>query len=120
MHCINDYRDVSLLNTADYYLKMVEEKVTELGLEDQVIIATHQGRGLIKDRDALNKMQAANKELMESQSSLENEMKLVKINYESARVELETFKNALRDIRSEAVRTSGRVRQRYFTPKGRK
>lgn len=71
-------------------------------------------------RVQLEDQQAANKELMESQTRLENEMKMVKISYEAARGELETFKNAMRDIRSEAARTSGRVRQRYFTSKGRK
>ena len=71
-------------------------------------------------RVQLADQQAANKELKESQRRLKNEMKLVKINYEAARKELDTFKNAMRDIRSEAARTSGRVLHRYFSPNGRK
>jgi len=59
--------------------------------------------------------QAANKELMEANTRLENEIKTVNINYEAAKNELDAFKNALRDIRSEATQTSGRVRQ-YFKP----
>ncbi|MDP2981150.1 MAG: hypothetical protein Q8N67_03710, partial [Candidatus Omnitrophota bacterium] len=64
IHVIHDYRDVSLLKTADYYDNMIRDKIRKLGLEGRVIIATEQGRGLIKDRDGLNKMQAANKELL--------------------------------------------------------
>jgi len=62
--------------------------------------------------------QAANRELMESNTHLENELKMSNINYEAAKNELDAFKNALRDIRSEAALTSGRVRQRYFKPSG--
>ncbi len=54
---------------------------------------------------------------METYTHLENEIKVVNINYDAAKNELEAFKNALRDIRSEATQTSGRVRQRYFKPK---
>jgi len=43
-------------------------------------------------------------------------MKTSNVNYETAKNELETFKKAMRDIRSEAVQTSGRVRQRYVKP----
>jgi len=41
---------------------------------------------------------------------------MLNINYEAARNELDAFKKALCDIRSEATQTSGRVRQRYFKP----
>ena len=64
IHVIHDYRDVSLLKTADYYDNMIRDKIRELGLEGRVIIGSEQGRGLIKDRDALNKMQAANREFL--------------------------------------------------------
>jgi hypothetical protein len=53
---------------------------------------------------------------METNARFENEVKTLKINTDAARGELEAFKNALRDIRSEATLTSGRVRQRYFKP----
>jgi chromosome segregation ATPase len=62
----------------------------------------------------LEDQQATNRELMESNVRLENEVQMVTNKYEVARGELDAFKNALRDIRSEATRTSGRVRQRYF------
>jgi chromosome segregation ATPase len=61
--------------------------------------------------------QAINRELMETTTRLENEVKMVNINYDAAKNELNAFKNALRDIRSEATRTSGRVRQKYLKPK---
>jgi len=41
---------------------------------------------------------------------------MVNINYKATKNELDASKNALRDIRSEATQTSGRVRQRYFKP----
>jgi len=62
----------------------------------------------------LEDQQATNRELMESNARLENEVQLVNNKYEVTKGELDAFKNALRDIRSEATRTSGRVRQRYF------
>ncbi|MFA4998078.1 MAG: HAD-IIIC family phosphatase, partial [Bacteroidales bacterium] len=71
--CIHDCRDVSLLKTAEYYYEMLERKITQLGLQDRVVIITQIGRGLIEDRDAINKMQAANKELLRYlKSSLAN------------------------------------------------
>ncbi|MBW8034735.1 MAG: hypothetical protein FVQ79_03535 [Planctomycetes bacterium] len=60
--------------------------------------------------------QVANRDLMQTNAHLENEIKGANISCESAKNELGAFKNALRDIRSEATRTSGRVRQRYFKP----
>ena len=60
--------------------------------------------------------QAANRELMATNTRLENELKSLHINYEAARNELDAFKTAMRDIRLEATQTSGRVRQRYFKP----
>ncbi|MBA7696778.1 Chromosome partition protein Smc [subsurface metagenome] len=65
-------------------------------------------------RIQLKDQQAANRELMETNTRLENEIKMVNINCEVAKSEVDAFKNAMRDIRSEATRTSGRVRQRYF------
>ena len=67
-------------------------------------------------RIQLEDQQASNRELMEANTRLEGELKMLNINYEAAKNELDAFKNALRDIRSEATQTSGRVRQRYFKP----
>jgi chromosome segregation ATPase len=69
-------------------------------------------------RIQLEDLQITNKELMKKKTQLENELKMLNINYEAVKNELEAFKNALRDIRSEATQTSGRVRQRYFKPSG--
>ena len=61
--------------------------------------------------------QAVNRELMGTNTPLEGELKMLNINYEAARNELDAFKKAMHDdIRSEATQTSGRVRQRYFKP----
>ena len=68
-------------------------------------------------RFQLEEQQDANKVLTESSTRLESEVKMLSIDYEAAKNELEAFKKALREVRSEASRTSGRVRQRYFKPK---
>jgi len=65
-------------------------------------------------RIQIEDQQAGNRDLMETKTRLENELKMLSINYEAAKSELDSFKNAMRDIRSEATRTSGRVRQKYF------
>ena len=68
-------------------------------------------------RTQLEEQQASNRKLMENTTRLENEIKMVNINYEANKNELDAFKNAMRDIRSEASRTSGRVQQKYLQPK---
>ncbi|MCK4788668.1 MAG: hypothetical protein KAV87_33305, partial [Desulfobacteraceae bacterium] len=60
--------------------------------------------------------QTTNRKLVEAAARLENEIEMVNINYDSARNELDAFKNAVRDIRSEATQTSGRVSQKYLKP----
>ncbi len=65
-------------------------------------------------RIELEDQQAVNKELMEANTRLDNELKMLNINHDAAKKELDAFKNALRDIRSEATQTSGRVRQKHF------
>ena len=67
-------------------------------------------------RIQLEDQQATNRELLETNTRFENETKMANINEEAVRNELGTFKNALRDIRSEATQTSGRVRLRYLKP----
>jgi len=67
-------------------------------------------------RTQFEQKQAANKDLMEIKRRLESEIRTLNANYEAVKNELETFKKAMRDIRSEAAQTSGRVRQRYFKP----
>ena len=64
----------------------------------------------------LEDQQATNRKLMETTARLENEVEMVNINYDSAKNELDAFKNAVHDIRSEATQTSGRVCQKYLKP----
>ncbi|MHC4085597.1 MAG: hypothetical protein ACYSWZ_04465 [Planctomycetota bacterium] len=68
-------------------------------------------------RTQLEEQQASSRKLIENTTRLENEIKVVNINYEANKNELDAFKNAMRDIRSEASRTSGRVQQKYLQPK---
>jgi chromosome segregation ATPase len=68
-------------------------------------------------RTQLEEQQASNRKLIENTTRVENEIKMVNINYEANKNELDAFKNAMRDIRSEASRTSGRVQQKYLQPK---
>jgi len=65
-------------------------------------------------RTQFKQQQAVNKDLTETKKHLENEMRTLNVNYEAVKNELDTFRKAMRDIRSEATQTSGRVRQRYF------
>ena len=84
-------------------------------------------RGKIADADSrtttlrtqLEQQQATNRDLIETNTRLESELKTLTANYETSKNELDTFKKALRDIRSEATRTSGRTRKRYFRPKNK-
>ncbi len=68
-------------------------------------------------RIQLKDRQTANRELVGAKTRLENEVKMANINYEAARNEVDTFKKALHDIRSEVTLTSGRVRQKYSKAK---
>ncbi len=68
-------------------------------------------------RKQLDDQQAINRKLMETSTRLENEIKMVNINYEANKKELDAFKNAVRDIRSETTRTSGRVQQKFSQAK---
>jgi chromosome segregation ATPase len=62
----------------------------------------------------LEDQQAANRKLTETTARLENEIEMANANYDSAKNELDAFRNAVHDIRSEVTQTSGRVCQRYL------
>ncbi len=64
-------------------------------------------------RAELEQQQSINSNLLEAKTRLESKAKMLTANYETAKTEIEALKKALRYIRSEATRTSGRVRQRY-------
>jgi chromosome segregation ATPase len=100
------------LEGAHQNARTLQDEVEEL--QEKVIAADNRAADL---RIQLEDQQAINRELMETTTRLENEIKTMNINYDTAKNELDAFKNALRDIRSEATRTSGRVRERYFKPK---
>ncbi len=65
----------------------------------------------------LAQREATNKDLLASRKRFEKDLGKVKSSYEITKSELEAVKQALREIRNEASRASGRVRQRYFKPK---
>ncbi len=97
----------------------LREEVEELGakvekLRDELTGAESRTADL---RIQLEDQQATNRKLMETTTRLENEIKMVNINYDANKKELDAFKNAVRDIRSEATRTSGRVQQKFLQPK---
>ncbi len=114
------------LKTAETSKNALETQLAETHQNAQTVrIEAEQLRRKVVDGESrtadlriqLEDQQATNRELIESNTRLENETKMVNINYKAARNELDAFKDALRDIRSEVTRTSGRVRQRYFKPK---
>ncbi len=85
-------------------------------LRDELTVADSRTADL---RIQLEDQQATNRKLIETTTRLENEIKMVNINYDANKDELDAFKNAVRDIRSEATRTSGRVQQKFLQPKKR-
>ncbi len=82
-------------------------------LRDKIAISDNR---LTDIRIELEDQQVINRDLMETNMRLENELGTLNINYEAAMNELNASRDALREIRSEASETSGRVRQRYFKP----
>ncbi len=64
----------------------------------------------------LEQQQTENKDLVETKEHLESEIEATNLSMGTARKELDAFKMAFRDIRSEASRTSRRVSERYFKP----
>ena len=99
-------------------LTKTKEIVSNLNVEvDYLQKNLADSEGQVRDlRIRLEDQQIANRNMVEVKARLEGEMKILNLNYESAKNEIKGFKNALYDIRSEATRTSGRVRQRYFKP----
>jgi chromosome segregation ATPase len=81
------------------------------GLREKFTVAEGQ---LAELHIQLEEQQATNSKLVKTRTHLESEVKMLAVKHEAAKNELDAFKKALRDIRSEATRTSGRVRQRYF------
>lgn len=68
----------------------------------------------------LEEQQAANRELIEAKARLDGDMQTLKTNHKAAKNELKMFQKALHDIRSEAARSSGRVRRQYLKSKNKR
>jgi len=70
-------------------------------------------------RIRLGEQRAVNKGLVETRTRLESEMKIAKADHKAAKNEANVVRKALHDVRGQAARSSGRVRQRYSKPKGK-
>ena len=70
-------------------------------------------------RIQLGEQRVVNKGLIETRTRLESEMKIAKAGHKVAKNEVNVVRKALHDVRGQAARSSGRVRQRYFKPKGK-
>jgi chromosome segregation ATPase len=70
-------------------------------------------------RIQLGEQRAANKGLIETRTRLESEMKIAKADHKTAEKEVNVVRKALHDVRGQAARSSGRVRQRCSKPKGK-
>ncbi len=112
----------SRLEGAEKSNKVFEEDLTAAqkqveSLQEKIMLANSR---VAEIRAQLEEQQATNGDIMEANTRLENEIKTSKVSYDAAKNELEAFKTAMHDIHSEASRTSGRVRQRYFKLKNKK
>jgi len=98
--------------------RILQEEVEQLREEvEQLREKVAYGNGRTADLCILlEDQQATNRKLTETTARLENEIEMVNINYDAAKNELDAFKNAVHDIRSEATQTSGRVSQKYLKP----
>jgi chromosome segregation ATPase len=106
----------SRLEGAEKSNKAFEEDLTAAqkqveSLQEKLMVANSR---VVEIRAQLEEQQATNRDLMEANTRLENELKASKVSFDAAKNELKAFKVAMHDIHSEASRTSGRVRQRYF------
>ncbi len=70
-------------------------------------------------RNQLGEQRAVNKSLMETRTRLESEMKIAKADRKAVEREVNVVRKALHDVRGQAARSSGRIRQRYSKPKGK-
>ena len=116
-------RDLSSsLKDAEKSNRAFEEELTAAqkqveSVQEKLMVANNR---VVEIRAQLEEQQATNRDLMEANTRLENELKTSKVSFDAAKNELEAFKIAMHDIHSEASRTSGRVRQRYFKLRDKK
>jgi chromosome segregation ATPase len=110
------------LNAAEKSNKAFEEDLAEAhnqveNFQEKLMVANSRMAEL---RAQLEEQQVTNRNIMEANTRLENEIKTSKFRHDTIKKELEAFKKAMHDIHSEASRSSGRVRQRYFKLKDKK
>jgi chromosome segregation ATPase len=86
-------------------------------LQEKLMVANNR---MADVRAQLEEQQVTNRSIMEANTRLENEVKTSKFRHDTIKKELDAFKTAMHDIHSEASRSSGRVRQRYFKLKDKK
>jgi chromosome segregation ATPase len=112
----------SRLDVAEKSNKAFEEDLTSAqkqveNLQEKLMVANSR---MAEVRAQLEEQQVTNRNIMEANTRLENEIKTSKFRHDTIKKELEAFKKAMHDIHSEASRSSGRVRQRYFKLKDKK
>jgi chromosome segregation ATPase len=116
-------RDLSTrLESAEKSNKIYEDDLDSAhkqmaNLQEKLIVANSR---MAEIRAQLEEQQVTNRTIMEANTRLENEIKTSKFRHDTIKKELDAFKTAMHDIHSEASRSSGRVRQRYFKLKDKK
>ncbi len=110
------------LDFAEKSNKAFEEDLTSAhkqieNLQDKLMVANNRMAEL---RAQLEEQQVTNRNIVEANTRLENEVKTAKFRHDTIKKELDAFKKAMHDIHSEASRSSGRVRQRYFKLRDKK
>ncbi len=115
--------DISIrLESAEKSNKIYEDDLDSAhkqmaSLQEKLIVANSR---MAEIRAQLEEQQVTNRTIMEANTRLENEVKTSKFRHDTIKKELDAFKTAMHDIHSEASRSSGRVRQRYFKLKDKK
>jgi len=101
----------------------LEQELAQAGeatcsLDKQVTVLreklTDTGRLIADLRVQLEDHQDVNRELVETRTHLEGQMKTLNVNYEATRNELKAFRKVLREIRSETKRTTEYARHQHF------
>jgi chromosome segregation ATPase len=116
-------RDLSSrLNSAEKSNKIFEDDLDAAhqqveSFQEKLMVANSR---MAEIRAQLEEQQVTNRKIMEANTRLENEVKTSKFRHDTIKKELDAFKAAMHDIHSEASRSSGRVRQRYFKLKDKK
>jgi len=114
--------EASQASNMDHETELAQDRETIGSLRDEVLplrenFAAAENR-LADLRVQLDGQKTANNDLIETRAHLEADIKKLNAEHKSTIDELQTVKNALRDIHSEAASTSARVRQQLLQNKG--